>query len=121
MSPETTEWLSARGAIMDGDYLIIEHVCQHLSYDGKLASCDIHYKDTYPLLCRRYHGHGRFYIPSGCIYFDDESRNEQRKIVEDEIARLEQVNSNTKKEVEENMAIPRVEESRKGVRRRKKL
>ena len=86
MSPETTEWLEARGASMDGDYLIIEHWCRHLSYEGVIASCDIHYKDNYPLLCRRYHGHGRFYIPTGCVYFDDESRNEQRKIVEDEIA-----------------------------------
>jgi len=121
MSPETTEWLNARGCITDGDYLILEHHCPHLSYNESVATCDIHYKDDYPILCRRYHGHGRFYIPQGCVYFDDESRREQTKLVEDEIARLEQVNQFKKKEAKENMEVTRVEESGKRVRRGKRV
>jgi hypothetical protein len=119
MSPETTEWLNARGCITDGDYLILEHWCPHLSYKDDVASCDIHYKDDYPVLCRRYHGHGRFYIPQGCVYFDDESRKEQTKIVEDEIARLEQVNKQSQEKVKEDLEKSRVEEVGKRVRRRK--
>ena len=97
MSPETTEWLNARGCITDGDYLILEHHCPHLSYEKSIASCDIHYKEEYPILCRRYHGHGRFYIPQGCVYFDDESRREQTKLVEDEIAISKQHTNKRKK------------------------
>jgi hypothetical protein len=121
MSPETTEWLAARGSIFDGDYIILEHWCPHLSIDKGLATCDIHYKDEYPLICRRFHGHGRFYIPRGCVYFDEESHTKQKKIVEDEIARLEQVNKHEKKETKENMEVTGMEEVSKRVRRRKVL
>jgi len=115
MSPETIEWLGARGAITDGDYLIIEHWCPHLGYTGERASCDIHFKDNYPILCRRYHGHGRFYIPQGCVYFDEESHLKQKRIVEDEIGKLytkskQRKDQYKKKEVKENLEVSRVEE-----------
>jgi len=67
MSPETTEWLIVRGCFVDGDYLVLEHWCPHLSYDG-IATCDLHETKEFPVLCRRYHGHGHFYVPKECVY-----------------------------------------------------
>ena len=114
LSPENIEWLEARGAIFDGDYLIIEHWCPHLSYEGEIASCDIHFKDNYPIVCRRYRGRGRYYIPQGCIYFDPEEEAKQKRIVEDEIAKQYAVtrqrkNKQSKKETKKDLEVSRVE------------
>ena len=71
-APETTEWLKARGAIVDPSrqYLIIPHTCEQLREEkesGK-TSCALHGTDQYPLVCARYHGFGNFYKPPGCGY-----------------------------------------------------
>jgi hypothetical protein len=78
LSPEVIDWLRTRGANVDGDYLIIPHTCQHLT-DKNL--CDIHYAENYPILCRRFHGHGRFYIPKGCVYATPEAEENEKEIL----------------------------------------
>ena len=95
LSPEVVDWLKKRGANVDGDFLLIPHICQHLKLDKTkpfagehpytrlVYSCDIHDTDEYPLLCRRYHGHGRFYIPEGCVYATPESEIQEKLILED--------------------------------------
>ena len=84
MSPETKEWLLARGAKEDRKqgYLLIPHVCEQLEdeleYDpiteghiktGK-TRCRLHDTARYPLACARYHGFGHFYKPEGCGYLE---------------------------------------------------
>lgn len=66
LAPETIEWLKARGATVEGEYLLLPHTCDKLRGDN---FCIIHDKPGYPKLCARYHGHGdRFYKPPGCGY-----------------------------------------------------
>ena len=78
LSPETIEWLKARGAIIDDAFLILNHPCQHLTEDNL---CDIHYQEGYPLICRRFHGHGRYYIPTGCVYATPSDRQSEEEIL----------------------------------------
>jgi hypothetical protein len=98
MSPEVIDYLVKRGCATDGDFIIIPHRCQHLRLDEKLSvydidpveklkllktpkyKCDIHYQEDYPVICRRFHGHGRYYIPEGCVYMD-----EKQMTLEDEL------------------------------------
>lgn len=97
LAPETAEWLIARGGKVEGKYILLPQVCQHLifnadingeikSREGKVITgvrlesitlrqtfaCDIHNLPEYPKLCRQYHGHGgRFYKPPGCGYLKE--------------------------------------------------
>ena len=82
MSPETKEWLLARGAKEDRKqgYLLIPHTCKQLienvggpTSDPELQGktmCALHGTDQYPLACARYHGFGHFYKPEGCGYLE---------------------------------------------------
>jgi hypothetical protein len=96
MSPEVIDWFVKRGCTVDDAYLLIPHTCQHLQEEripimdlgtqiGEkvFCTCDIHYKDEFPIICRRFHGHGRYYIPNGCVYYNEDVEKEQRRIVED--------------------------------------
>lgn len=104
MSPEVLDYLSKRGCTVDDGYVLIPHRCQHLRLDEKLSSyqiedtlpdgtegkykrllvpkyrCDIHDTPEYPLICKRYHGHGAYYIPSGCVYFDPKDEQTEKNI-----------------------------------------
>jgi hypothetical protein len=99
MSPEIKQYLVTHGCEIDDDYLIIPHKCQHLSTETSTKSvitdkgveivtteyctCDIHNKEEYPIVCKRFHGHGRYYIPQGCVYATPEAEAEQKRIVND--------------------------------------
>jgi len=97
LSPEVKEWLITRGCTVDGDFLLIPHICQHLKIEPTkpvqtehphsrlIYSCDIHYKEGYPTLCRRYHGHGRFYIPEGCVYATPEAEQTEKELFKESI------------------------------------
>jgi hypothetical protein len=78
LSPETIEYLKARGAIIDDAFLILNQPCQHLTEKNL---CDIHYQEGYPLICRRYHGHGRYYIPNGCVYATPSDRQSEEEML----------------------------------------
>ena len=98
MSPETMDYLVKRGLTVDDGYVLIPHKCQHLKLDMAKSVfkvdlendsriletpkyyCDIHYKDEYPVLCKRFHGHGRYYIPHGCVYFDEEDEQKELEL-----------------------------------------
>lgn len=96
MSPEIIDYLVKRGCEVDDGFILIPHRCQHLRLDEKLSkwevvfggnrklvepkySCDIHYKEEYPVICRRFHGHGRYYIPEGCVYLDKEAKEDTKE------------------------------------------
>jgi hypothetical protein len=100
MSPEIIDYLVKRGCVVDELFILIPHRCQHLRVDLKLSkfdvdptgerklvepkySCDIHYKEEYPLICRRFQGHGRYYIPEGCVYLDqkEDTTKESKSLI----------------------------------------
>ena len=65
LAPETREWLIARGASDEGEYLVLPHVCAQLNADN---TCKIHDAANYPRVCARYHGFGNYWKPPGCGY-----------------------------------------------------
>jgi hypothetical protein len=101
MSPESKEYLLKHGCTIDDGYLIIPSRCQHLRLDEKISvykievgendeqvrvletpkyKCDIHNTDEFPVLCRRYHGHGTYYIPDGCAFVTTKDENDEHNI-----------------------------------------
>lgn len=101
LSPEIIDYLVKRGCSIDDGFVLIPHRCQHLRLDTKLSVfdidlntgerklvipkylCDIHYKEDYPVICRRFHGHGRYYIPEGCVYLDqkEDTTKESKSLI----------------------------------------
>ena len=104
MSPEVIDYLIKRGCSVDDGYILLPHRCQHLRLDEKGSTyiiedtapdgtegpykrlsvpkykCDIHNTEEYPVLCRRFHGHGRFYIPEGCVFLTPKDAENERNI-----------------------------------------
>lgn len=101
MSPEVIDYLLKRGADVDDGYILLPHRCQHLRLDDKLSEykieigendeqikvlqtarykCDIHDTSEYPVLCKRFHGHGRFYIPNGCVFLTKKDEDDEHNI-----------------------------------------
>lgn len=56
------EYLLARGIEVEGDNVIVPHVCQHL----KDNLCSI--QDTKPKICKIYAGQAGYNIPKGCAF-----------------------------------------------------
>jgi hypothetical protein len=103
-APEVIDYLTKRGCKVDDGYVLIPHRCQHLRLDEKLSTyaledtqpdgtdgpykrllvpkykCDIHNTQEYPLICKRFHGHGAYYIPQGCVYFRSEDEQTEKDI-----------------------------------------
>jgi hypothetical protein len=104
MSPEVIDYLIKRGATVDDGYIILPHRCQHLRLDEKHSEyviedtgpegspgpykrlsvpkylCDIHDTPEYPLLCKRFHGHGAYYIPNGCVFLTNKDEDDEHNI-----------------------------------------
>ncbi len=104
LAPEVLDYLLKRGCEVDDGYILVQHRCQHLRLDEKLSTyviedttpdgtegpykrltvpkykCDIHDTEEYPLICKRFHGHGRYYIPSGCVFFRKEDEDTEKNI-----------------------------------------
>jgi hypothetical protein len=119
MSPEVIDYLLKRGCTVDDDYLLIPHRCQHLRLDEKLSEykledttptgepgpykrlitpkykCDIHDTEEYPIICKRFHGHGAYYIPSGCVFFN---RNDEEREHNIYIKQLQRAQNKSKKQ-----------------------
>jgi len=99
MSPEVISYLITRGCTIDDAYLLIPHRCQHLKVDVKNSvfkvnddgtrtmlqekyMCDIHDTPEYPVICKRFHGHGRYYIPLGCVYATPDGERTELELTE---------------------------------------
>lgn len=103
MSTDVIDYLIKRGASVDGDYILLPHRCQHLRLDERLSvyrieqgggeggedikvletpryRCDIHDTPEYPVLCKRFQGHGAYYIPSGCVFLTKQDEEEEHNI-----------------------------------------
>ena len=101
ISPESQAYLTTRGCTIDDGYLLIPHRCQHLRLDEKLSiyrieigaddeqikvlqtpkyKCDIHNTEEYPILCRRFQGHGAYYIPEGCVFITKKDEDDEHNI-----------------------------------------
>ena len=97
MSPETLSYLITHGCTIDDGYVLIPNRCPHLRLDEKKSEygveedgtrwlktpkymCDIHDKPEYPVLCKRFHGHGNFYIPNGCVFFTKQDEDTEKSI-----------------------------------------
>jgi len=104
MSPEVVDYLLTRGCLVDDGFIILPHRCQHLRLDETLSTyaiedtlpdgtagpykrlvvpkykCAIHDTAEYPLICKRFHGFGRYYIPTGCVYFTKDDEAGERNI-----------------------------------------
>lgn len=71
---DTVEWLLARGGKVEGKFILLPQVCQHLKLvmaeDGDMFYiCAVHDTPEQPKICKAYHGQkGRWYIPPGCGY-----------------------------------------------------
>ena len=99
LSPEVITYLIARGCTIDDAFILIPHRCQHLKVDVKQSEfkvnedgsrvlikekymCDIHDKPEYPIICKRFHGHGTYFIPEGCVYATPKGRETELQLLE---------------------------------------